>query len=215
MRKAKRECWQNFLEGIEELSNPAEIRSEDNNRCWIALKYTKPKSNSTTSALIGPNNKVIVTMQDKEALVRFHAFSLLPIFYGMEYKPGQGTAHALVTRDSVGKAFLCQSITKAPRSNMHNFRVLCIWWDWDPDRITSVVIQAIKLQYHPQWWRHVKGVLFEKSNKRDRTLVKSYRVITLLNCLGKVVEKVVAKQLSQFCEVNQKLHKGQIGARKH
>lgn len=33
----------------------------------------------------------------------------------------------------------------------------------------------------------------EKPIKRDRTLVKSYRVISLLNCLGKVVEKLVAK----------------------
>ncbi len=45
-------------------------------------------------------------------------------------------------------------------------------------------------------------------------MVKSYRVISLLNCLGKVVEKVVAEQLSHFCEINDKLHKGQMGARK-
>ena len=29
------------------------------------------------------------------------------------------------------------------------------------------------------------------------------------------MEKVVAEQLSQFCEVNGKLHKEQIGVRKH
>ena len=33
--------------------------------------------------------------------------------------------------------------------------------------------------------------------------------------LGKVVEKVVAEQLSQFFEANGKLHKGQMGARKY
>ena len=154
-------------------------------------------------------------MQDKEALVRLHAFPPPPISHGTEYKPGQGTAHASVTKDKVGRALLCQSIKKAPGPNMHNFRILRILWDWDPDRITSVVAQAIRLQYHPQRWRHAKGVLLEKPNKRDRTLVKSYRVISLLNCLGKVVEKVVAKQLSDFCEVNEKLHKGQMGARKY
>ena len=204
-----------FSEGIEKSLNPAQIRPEDKNRCWIALKYTKPKSNSTTPALIGPNNEVAVTMQDKEALVRLHAFPPPPISHGTEYKPGQGTAHASVTKDKVGRALLCQSIKKAPGPNMHNFRILRILWDWDPDRITSVVAQAIRLQYHPQRWRHAKGVLLEKPNKRDRTLVKSYRVISLLNCLGKVVEKVVAKQLSDFCEVNEKLHKGQMGARKY
>lgn len=215
MRKAKRECWQNFLEGREDSADLSQIRPEDKNRCWIALKYTKPKSNSTTPALIGSNNEIAITMQDKEALVRANAFPPPPIFHGTEYEPKQGTAHLSITKNSVGKALLCQSVKKAPRPNMHNFRVLRILWDWDPDRITSVVVQAIRLQYHPQRRRYAKGVLLEKPNKRDRTLVKSYWVISLLNCLGKVVEKLVAEQLSAFCEVNGKLQKGQMGARKH
>lgn len=77
------------------------------------------------------------------------------------------------------------------------------------------MVQAIQLQHQPQRWRHTKGVLLEKPNKSDRTLVKSYRVISLLNCLEKVVEKVVAAKLAQFCEENKKLHKGQMGAKKY
>lgn len=55
----------------------------------------------------------------------------------------------------------------------------------------------------------------EKLKKRDRTLVKSYRVISLLSCLGKVVEKLVGEKLSQFCEAKEKLCKGQMEGRKH
>lgn len=189
VRKAKRECWQNFLEGTEEFSSPAQIRHDDKNRCWTALKYTKSKSNSTTPALVGANNEIAVTMQDKEAFVRLHAFPPPLMFHGTEYQPGKGTAHALVTKDKFGRALLCQSVKKAPGPNMQNFRILRILWEWDPDRITALVVQAIKLQYHPQRWRHARGILLEKPNKRDRTLVKSYWVISLLNCLGKVVEK--------------------------
>ena len=50
--------------------------------------------------------------------------------------------------------------------------------------------------------------------KQDFGFVKSYRVISLLNCLGKVVEKVVAGSLSQYCETYSKLHIEQMGARK-
>lgn len=57
-------------------------------------------------------------------------------------------------------------------------------------------------------------MLIEKPNKRDCTLVKSYRVNSLLNCLGKVVEKLVVDQLLQFCEDFRTLHKRQMGARK-
>ena len=145
MRKAKRECWQNFLEGIEEPSNPTQIRPENKNKCWIALKYTKQKSNSTISALIRPNNEIVIIMQNKEALVRRHAFLPPPISHKIEYKLGQETAHASVTKDKVSRALLYQSINKAPGPNMHNFQIFRILWDWDPDRIISVVAQAIRL----------------------------------------------------------------------
>lgn len=40
--------------------------------------------------------------------------------------------------------------------------------------------------------------------------VKAYRVISLLNCLGKVCEKVVADILAKWCKVNHVLHTGQM-----
>ena len=55
----------------------------------------------------------------------------------------------------------------------------------------------------------------EKLNKKDRALVKSYRVINLINCLGKVVEKFVVEQLSQFGEAKKKFHRKQMGGRKN
>ena len=72
--------------------------------------------------------------------------------------------------------------------------------------MTQIVQQVIRLGYHPQEWKRACGILLEKRRKRDLTLVKSYRVISLLNCMGKLVEKVVAEQLSQFSENFLKLH---------
>lgn len=154
-------------------------------------------------------------MQAKEALVRAHAFPKSPISQGVEHQPYRGQAHLLVTKDMIQKALFCQSILKkAPGPNLHNFLILCLLLNWDADRITSLAMQTLRLQYHPKNWRHTRGVLIEKSKKRDRTLIKSYRVISLLNCLVKVVEKLVAEQLSQFYERFGKLHKGQTGAKK-
>lgn len=139
-------------------------------------------------------------MQAKEALVRTHAFPKPPFSQANEYQPGQGFAYLSVTQETVARALLCQSIKKAPGPDMHNFRALRLIWTWDSLRITSLVQQTIRLQYHPRSWRHAKGILMQKPNKRDRILAKSYRVISLLNCLGKVVERLVAEMLSQFCE---------------
>jgi Reverse transcriptase (RNA-dependent DNA polymerase) len=44
--------------------------------------------------------------------------------------------------------------------------------------------------------------------------VKAYRVISLLNCLGKVIEKVAATALSRLCKEKELLYLGQFGYRK-
>lgn len=69
-----------------------------------------------------------------------------------------------------------------------------------------MIQQAIQLGYHPQKWKQACGILLEKVGKQDLTLFKSYRVISLLNCMGKLVEKVMAEQLSQRLENFLMLH---------
>lgn len=79
--------------------------------------------------LIGLNNKKAIIMQAKEVLVRAHAFPLLPVVYGIEYQPTQGSAHSSITKTIVGKALFYQSVKKVSGLNMHNFRILNILWD--------------------------------------------------------------------------------------
>lgn len=40
----------------------------------------------------------------------------------------------------------------------------------------------------------------EKPNKKDRTLIKLYKINSLLNYIGKVIKKLVAEKLFQFCK---------------
>ncbi len=87
-------------------------------------------------------------------------------------------------------------------------------WGWDKSQMTHLVYHAIRLGYHPTEWKKARGILLQKGGKRDFGVVRSYRVINLLNCMGKVVEQVVAKELSQYCEEYSKLHPGQMGGRR-
>jgi hypothetical protein len=54
----------------------------------------------------------------------------------------------------------------------------------------------------------MKGITILKPGKDDYTKVKIYRVISLLNCLGKIVESVVATMLSDHCEWHGNFHPG-------
>ncbi len=129
-----------------------------------------------------------------------HAFLKPPSYPGRESRPLQGVAHNKITKKRVHAALFCQSPMKAPGPDKLNFKAIRLLWSWDHERIVAIVKTAIRLQYHPKSWKCARGILLEKGNKRDRTIVKSYRVISLLNCIGKLVEKVVAEELGQFCE---------------
>lgn len=77
-----------------------------------------------------------------------------------------------------------------------------------------MVYYTIRLGYHLIKWKRTQGINLEKGGKRDLELVRCYEIISLLNYIGKVVEQVVDKELSQYYENFSKLYPGQTGGRK-
>ena len=54
----------------------------------------------------------------------------------------------------------------------------------------------------------------KKPGKPDYSLPKAYRVISLLNCMGKIGERIFAKRLGYLAETTDLLHHSQMGGRK-
>lgn len=68
--------------------------------------------------------------------------------------------------------------------------------------MAALIRQCIRLRYDPQTWKTAKEVMLYKLNKVNYRVVKSYQVISLLNCLGKVSEKVAANMLENWCKIH-------------
>jgi hypothetical protein len=73
--------------------------------------------------------------------------------------------------------------------------------------------------YHPKCFKEATGVILKKPQTakppyRNYALPKAYRVISLLNCLAKVMEKIVARRLAVMAEFKTLLHMHQIGGRR-
>lgn len=71
--------------------------------------------------LKGSDNKVVVIIQAKKALVQEYIFPKTLVFHSSKYQSGQRIAYLLISQETMSKALLCQSIKKVLRSNMHNF----------------------------------------------------------------------------------------------
>jgi ribonuclease HI len=212
IRRAKRACWEAFLGGgpTDLLGQPD---AEDTARCWLALSLTKSKTTATTPTLRGPQGQTASTISEKEALIRETAFPPAPGDNRAVDVP-EGSWYTEVDEGTVKRALFHQSVQKAPGIDRLNFRALRLLWEWDSPRIVALARQCFRLGVHPRPWKTAKGILLRKPNKPDYTLVKAYRVISLLNCIGKVIEKIAAEAISTYCETTGKLHRGQMGSRK-
>ena len=82
-----------------------------------------------------------------------------------------------------------------------------------PQAFLSVYKGLIDTGYHPLCWKQATGAILKKPKKPDYSLPKAYRVISLLNCLGKVSERILAKRLAYLAETTGLLHESQIGGR--
>lgn len=68
--------------------------------------------------------------------------------------------------------------------------------------------------YHPRCWCQATGCVLKKQGKDDYSAPKSYRVISLLNCLGKVSERIMAYRTGELAETTNLIHTSQMGGRK-
>ena len=84
---------------------------------------------------------------------------------------------------------------------------------WDTPRAVAIIRAHIRPGVHPECWKLARGVIIPKPGKDDYSAAKSYRCIPLLNCLGKMVQKVAADLISEYFEASQGFHPGQYGCR--
>jgi hypothetical protein len=167
----------------------------------------------TVEALTDREGKQANTSLEKEEMLRHESF---PPNDGDQYYelPPAGSAHTRVTEQSVERALYSQSVKKAPGPDKLSFGAIRLLWNWDKERIVRLTRAAIRTGRHPAVWKRASGVVIRKPGKDDCTKLKAYRSISLLSCMGKVVEKVAVELLSEEAERRGLLSDGQFGSRK-
>ena len=65
-----------------------------------------------------------------------------------------------------------------------------------PQLFNTLYPALIQHGYHPLCWHQATGAILKKQNKPDYTAPKAYRIIALLNCLGKISENVTPSRVN-------------------
>jgi hypothetical protein len=116
-----------------------------------------------------------------------------------------------IKRFEVKYAIFKSSVKKTLGSDRLSFRVLREAYVTVPELFDYLYPVFMTNGYYPKCFKEATGVILKKSQAvklpyRNYALSKAYRVISLFNCLAKVMEKIVARRLAVMVEFKTLLH---------
>ena len=112
-------------------------------------------------------------------------------------------------------AIFSSSAKKAPGPDRIGFAIIQKAYLAIPSVMNKLYRALFNHGHHPDCWKESIGIILPKPNKPDYTIPKAYRVIALLNCLGKVLEKLFATRLAYLANTTGRLlNDTQLGGRR-
>lgn len=96
-------------------------------------------------------------------------------------------------RDLIGSLLSKAATWSALGQTGHTWILLKWTWNMDPERLANLMSACLRAGHHPRPWKEAIVCVIPKPNRADYTLAKNFRPISLLECLGKLLEKIVAK----------------------
>ncbi len=124
------------------------------------------------------------------------------------------TMDEVITEEEIRRAIFRPKPDKAPGVDGMPNRFLRLIAGELITKFRHLFQACVKLGYHPREFKKANTIVLRKPKKDDYSEPKSYRPIALLSTLGKALETVVAKRLSDCAENNNLLPPEQMGARR-
>lgn len=100
----------------------------------------------------------------------------------------------------------------APGEDQVTTAVIKSLWEHLQGPIKAIYEASIRLGHYPKPFRRAKVIMLAKPGRRDLTKLGSYRPISLLSCLGKGLERLLARRLAYASVQHTVLAATQAGA---
>lgn len=195
-----------------------ELQKTDPNEVWNFAKWPKGIRQYPTPAINrGPDRPKAVSHQEKCDTLRDTLFQRPPSLQVEQVD----TTHPLpndipwphVTYSEVRNAIFSPSYKKAPGPSQITYSALRLAWQADATPIYLLISRCANTGFHPHVWRKTTAVALRKPGKPDYSDPRAYRLIQLEECLGKVLEAVMARRLSTWIHTYGLVPPTQFGGR--
>ncbi|TFY51402.1 hypothetical protein EVJ58_g10586, partial [Rhodofomes roseus] len=186
---------------------------------WGFTKWGKGVRTYQSPAISrGPDQPPAVMHEDKCNALRDELFQPPPPLQDvpendLEEPHPDDFADEDVTKDEVRRSIFEQGADKAPGLSQCQFRVIRWAWAEADTTITALMNHCLRAGYHPKAWRKAIAVAIPKPGKPDYSNPRAYRLIQLLECLGKTLERIVANRLAYLVSTHNLVPANQFGGR--
>ena len=181
---------------------------------WTAARWHNGRTVSRIPPILGPYSLSHDPTDMAEAFHRrFFSASPVPVAPDQpdDPPPLPTRNHIPITAAEISDALATTSNKSAPGWSGINYKLLKWAFACQPDRLLEVYEAALTLGCHP--WHNAKVVVLPKPQRPDYSLPKAYRPISLLECCGKLLEKILAKRISSDINLHSLLPNNQFGLR--
>jgi hypothetical protein len=191
IRRQKKAHWEEFLE-------------EDTN-IWQAARYLAHGENPAFDKippLVRSNGTLTQNENDQAEELLSTFFPPLPATIEDEDERPQCSAITLpqITLEEIEQRINAVKAWKAPREDGLPAGVWKQLWPVVKERILLLFRTSLEKGELPSQWRNAKIIPLRKPGRGDYTTAKSWRPISLLATLGKILEAIIAERISYLIE---------------
>lgn len=207
--RAKLDHWKRFL------------ATSSGAKAFKAFKYGKPPSSGEVAPLYRPDGSITSYKEDQAELL-FRGTSVAHIDTDLSDIPSGWSA---LTRDprldftpliseEIDQVITGLPVKKAKGPDQIAKELIKIAYPVIAHQLLNILNACLELGHFPNPWRSATTAIIRKHDKDCYSQPNSYRPIALLNCLGKVFEKIITNRMTFWAETSNALSKNHMGGRK-
>jgi len=165
---------------------------------WEVAAWRHGRKVSKVPSLQGPDG-LVHTHEEIANVLSQHFFPQTPPEVDVDFKddpPPRPTRTLPPFDEELVEILLKKAANKSASGQLgHTWTILKWAWAADPKQLMNLLAACLKAGHHPRPWKEAIVCVIPKPNRADYTHAKNFRPISLLECLGKLLKKLIAKIL--------------------
>jgi ribonuclease HI len=214
---ACRDSWRNYCSHLDPDVPASVVWTKYRN---LLLKYSGRKIKSNGLSLLDPTGRLLHAVEQAQALADFYSqVSSLPDQVPAFPPPPPPPPHSLpdsyndpITTVELLRALQQSNHSSAPGADGISYKLIHSAGPLFMRQLLALMNASLSLACFPDCWKVSSVTALPKTASAHSC--KDFRPISLLSCLGKLMEKVVAERLSFYLESNSFFTSDQSGFRK-